>query len=96
MRLLGRRPRTQVVAGPDSEYALGMSTKRWALGLFQDPLIHYWRVTGFAVARTTAPKTLCGLDVAFGRYVVPTARPTCWMCKHHMRLSERRANAVGW
>jgi len=73
--------RKWLVRGPDSELAFGLSSDR--IGMSNDPLVHYWRASPYAVNTTTQPKSLCGRRIAFGSHLIPEDTAVCWICRWH-------------
>lgn len=74
---------TQIVSGPSSELARGLSSDRIAGG--RDPLVHYWRASPYAMSATTQPRSLCGRRIAFGRHTIRADAGVCWVCTLHSK-----------
>lgn len=80
--------KTQLVGGPPPEFARGMSSRR-ILGLWADPLVHYWRTSPYAVHTTTQPRALCGAKIALGVFEVNARAAVCSACEFQSRRQQR-------
>lgn len=80
--------KTQIVAGPPSEVARCLSSRRFFI-FMHDPIVHYYRVSWQNSTRTTQARTLCGRPVAWGTHEVRAEAPTCPVCNWKLNYQSR-------